>query len=192
LFKYVKIGGLLAVAAIGLLFTGCSKKPGDVEGTVKYADGTDVPIAMIYFFDDKGNRKEGTVNDGKFSLKGVPVGDNVKVVVSKTAIEEQMAKQEKDFNPTAGRPDGQPGGQEPPKDLSKDAKDASRAYTNPKDLSPEVLEQMKQSREQAQKTKEKLKDAPPVPKKYEKEDTTPLTYKITSGPNSIEIKLDAK
>ena len=77
--------GVGAVAlAVLVTVAGCgeSSRTGDVSGTIAF-DGTPVKAGVITFFpaDGQAPTKGGPVTDGRYSVKGVPLGQ-MKVVIN--------------------------------------------------------------------------------------------------------------
>jgi len=166
LSRSVKWTLMFTALSITLLVAGCGKKSTKLEGTVTYLNAP-LPRASIAFIDGKGQRVYGEVIDGKFSIPAVPTGDEIKVVVSTRAVREKYADLERRM---AGPP--------PPKDAPKDAPSPPGPTVNPEHL------------EKIREIAELVKKLVPVPERYEKEETTPLVFKITSGMSDLAITLE--
>jgi len=167
--RSVKSVFLFCSVALSLLVTGCGKKTTKVEGTVTYLNAP-LPIASITFIDGKGQRVVGSVEQGKFSVPAVPIGDEIKVVVStKAALDECNAWEEK-YKPAPGS--------EFPKD---------RAPPQGVELPPNMKPEAQAKLQEVRKRKQMIV---PVPVRYEKEETTPLVIKITSGMSDLSITLE--
>jgi len=166
--RRVRCALMFTTLTIPLLVAGCSKKTttAKVEGTVTYQNAP-LPVATIIFSDGKGHRASGDVVEGKFSIPNAPLGDEIKVVVSPRAFRENFAKMELNM---LGPP--------PPKDSPKDA---------PRPVTPSVKPEELEKFRDMQKLVGKLV---PVPERYEKEETTPLVFKITAGMSDLSITLE--
>lgn len=182
----------LAVAslsvALALAFTGCSgdkktdndrpdKKPDDkpqtvdVKGTVT-VNNKPLPLGKIVFVPRKGNRVEGEVQDGEFSLTGVSIGDNkVSVDTSHIAAEQSQLP------------------------ALKSKLDALRKQTRQPGLPAAAVKDMQ---DQIKDTEAKIKEVEaqqpkpyvPIPKKYQSETNTPITVTVAADSKPITIKLD--
>ena len=174
---------LVAVCLL-LSLAGCSggKKTTDVSGTVKYQN-KDLPIAEITFISDKGKPVSGLVQDGKFTVKGVPVGDNVKVVINTSKTQEEISQQKQlEQNPDFVRIKAELlANPEKMKDKFKDDAIPPSLRDKSKMLDPEMLAR---SEKHFAELEQKLV---PVPPKYEKPEKTPLSYTITAQQKDLDI-----
>src|SRR5262245_51823297 len=100
--------GLLFVACAAVMASGCGKQLGEVSGTVS-CGGQPLPMATITFLDPEGRSVSGEVTDGRFSVPDVPVGGNIKVLVSTQSQLQELkdyelrAAVEAKRNPAQGR-----------------------------------------------------------------------------------------
>jgi hypothetical protein len=76
---------LAPAIALGLAFlgtVGCgSKQTGDLSGTIKYK-GKDVVTGTVTVYDADKKAYQGSIDQGKYSVKGIPQGVVTVVVVS--------------------------------------------------------------------------------------------------------------
>src|SRR5262245_64452272 len=65
-----------------------AKRSADVSGTVKLSDGKPLAVGLIAFHGkDASENAIALVEDGKFTARGVPVGDEVRVTVDVASLE---------------------------------------------------------------------------------------------------------
>jgi len=84
--------GLLLAASFAICLSGCGKKLTDVSGTVLYKDKP-LPFANISFVDESSGRAAaGRIQDGKFTVPRVPVGDKITVIVVTTTASAQLQR----------------------------------------------------------------------------------------------------
>src|SRR5262245_47283891 len=58
----------------GLAAAGCGPSTGTVSGKVTF-EGKDLPMGSINFVPEKGNAKTGAIQDGKYTVDEVPLGE---------------------------------------------------------------------------------------------------------------------
>jgi|SRR5262245_37138657 len=100
------------VVALFMVVTGCGKDKGgdggkenngddgpaakrsaDVSGTVKLSDGKPLAIGLIAFHGkDASENAIALVEDGKFTARGVPVGDEIRVTIDVAAVKSLQAQ----------------------------------------------------------------------------------------------------
>lgn len=169
---------LLVVAVLVLTMTGCGKKLGEVSGTVNFVNQP-VPQATITFFDEEGHAISGEVIDGRFSLTNVPVGENVKAVVTTKAQLEEIKNYEQRENLVAGK--GRVERPLPP----VASRSPLRKRLQEEQNVPEHQEVTKRMQEMKQRVWV-------LPERYQAVETTPLVYTITPGPQQLTVALEAQ
>jgi hypothetical protein len=186
LFVHIKSRIPFLLLPLALLLVGCGKKPNEVKGTVTFADGQPVPLAKIFFVGAEGKTSPTfEVRDGEFIATGVPEGDQVKVVVSTKAVLHSLEQTVQQLAPRDVSNDtGSRMKDKPPPDVKMTPEMEKRLYGH---LPEEARGRAQEAKEQLEEMKKKLV---PVDEKYEKDTSTPLAYKITAGPQTIEIKVD--
>jgi hypothetical protein len=150
--------------------TGCGGK-GTVTGKVNL-DGKPLPAGRIAFVPSKGVAASGEIKDGQYTVTGVPAGD-VKVTVETKSLQDRITalrttvQNAKAMLPPPGAklPDEAKAG------VESDKQDADK---------------------KAQELKELEASYRPVPEKYSKPESTPLTLQVKSGSNPFDANLDSK
>ncbi|HKB40592.1 MAG TPA: hypothetical protein VKD72_29470 [Gemmataceae bacterium] len=147
-----------------------AKRSADVSGTVKLSDGKPLAVGLIAFHGkDASENAIALVEDGKFTARGVPVGDEVRVTVNVTALESlrnQLQEQVQEAQTRAG--------------LLKQAKKSDA------DMLQRIAE-LKDRLKRLQKPPQKVKAD--FAADYASRDETPLRYKISEGSQTIEVTL---
>jgi hypothetical protein len=143
-----------------------AKRSADVSGTVKLSDGKPLAVGLIAFHGkDASENAIALVEDGKFTARGVPVGDEIRVTVDVTSLESlrnQIQEQVQEAQTRAG--------------LLKQAKKSDA------DMLQRVAE-LKDRLQRLQKPSQKLNPNDASQK------STRLTYKISEGSQTIEVTL---
>jgi hypothetical protein len=172
----MKMRGLLLVVVGMGLAAGCGKKeeetgPPQVQGSVTLADGRPLPGGWIAFHGkDAFETCLAPIEAGKFTAYGVPTGNNVRVTIDvrrPTAEAQDLDLRLRDAQTRA--------------DLVKrtgkvDSGLGSRVVT---------LEQRRQKLERLRRALQAVK----VDDKYLLKETTPLSYSIHAGKQTIDIAL---
>lgn len=173
---------LIVLALLALLLpleVGCGGGKGNLSGTVTL-DGKPLPAGNISFIPSKGPGVSGAIQDGNYSVHGVPTGE-VKVTVETTSL-----KQELDALAIASRSPGgmekSAGGRMTPEKMAKMSESAKKGYE----------EQKQRAAERASKLKELQAKFREVPAKYSKPDTSGLTTTVKSGQNTFDVQLSSK
>jgi hypothetical protein len=166
----------LGVLALSVpLAVGCGGK-GKVSGTVTL-DGQPLPAGTITFVPSKGPGAAGKIEDGKYSVTGVPVG---KMTVT---VETDTIKQEMVALAAASQPVQRSGGGRMTADKLAKMPENARAQ----------FEAQKQQAEEAprkyQELQTKYRD---IPQKYAKADSSGLTVEVKSGSNTFDAPLSSK
>lgn len=166
---------VLVAAGLALLLplaSGCGGRKAKVSGTVTL-DGKSLPAGTIVFHMGKGTAVSGEIKDGQYSITGVPTGQ-AKVTVD-TAYLKQEAEALAMANQTATMSMGTPqGGSMPPE--AKAALDKEK----------------QRSQESAQRAKDLRARFRPIPDKYTKEESSPITAQIKGGVNPFDVSLSSK
>jgi len=166
-FRTVRIAslhGLLLLAVVG-----CGpEKTVEVSGTVRYKDRP-LPVGRIFFFGPKGHPASGDVAEGKFKVAGVPVGDEIKVVVETTSLLNEI--REFEIQQEEANAEEKPGVATLPKEEREKRK-----------ADPELVKAMKELKRQLRLT--------PIPPHYEHPKQTPLVYKVSENGQVIDITLE--
>jgi len=177
---------LLFLLVLGVAGCGGSKK-GTVKGKVTFK-GKTLPGGEITFHPEKGAAVSGEIGeDGTFEVKDVPVGE-AKVSINLTKKRGSIRDMEEKLKVLSGGFPG--GGITPPKDAPKDfrkMKDtkAVNPGTEGPDTGPDPEEQKEKMKAQIELLK-KLPSAKEFPAKYEKAESSGLSYTIKSGNNDLE------
>jgi hypothetical protein len=169
--------GLLALLLP--LEVGCGGGKGAVSGSVTL-DGQPLPIGNISFLPSKGPGATARIEDGKYSVKGVPSGE------MKVTVETESIKQEMEALATAaksaGGMDKSAGGRMSPQMMAKMPENAKKQYE----------EQKQQAGESAGKLKELQAKYREVPAKYSDPKSSGLSTTVKSGQNSFDVQLSSK
>lgn len=165
----------LVIGLTSIVTSGCSGNPvAEVTGTVTYRDRP-LALAKIVFINDQGRSVVGTIENGSFTVRGVPAGDEVKVLVT---IEDYVLEIER-FTSLERRRRGVPEPQEGEQPMPLD-----------KLLSLEVLDGKGQTDPSRQKEILELqKILIDIPLHYQLEEETPLLFYIKPGSQEISITL---
>jgi len=143
-----------------------AKRSAEVSGTVKLSDGKALAVGLIAFHGkDASENTVALVEDGKFTARGVPVGDEVRVTVDVTSLESlrnQLQEQLQEAQTRAG--------------LLKQAKKSDADML-------QRIEELKDKLKRLQKPPQK------VDPNYGSREKTRLTYKISEGSQTIEVTL---
>lgn len=166
----------LGVFALSVpLAAGCGGK-GKVSGTVTL-DGQPLPAGTITFVPSTGPGAAGKIEDGNYSVTGVPVG---KVAVT---VETDTVKKEMDALAVASQ-GGQrtAGGRITPDKLAK----------MPENAKAQFEAQQKNAAEAPRKLRELQAKYRTIPQKYAKADSSGLTLEVKSGANPFDVPLSSK
>ncbi len=162
------LAALMVVSAVSSVM-GCGGGKGNVGGTVTI-DGQPLPAGKIAFVAAKIS-VEGEIVDGKYEVKGVPVGE-VKVSVNTKAIHTQIEGLENTAN--AVRHDT------PPPGLPENARQ-------------ELEEQAKNAANSLAKAKELRAKYRPIPEAYSDPEKSNLRFNVTKGNNpAFDIALKSR
>jgi len=169
--RAVSLWQFVCVACLVLPLAGCGAKKGQISGNVTY-DGKPLKRGKINFHPSgKGKPATAEIEDGEFSVKDAPLEKGVKVTVITGYLQgaqgdinqiEQSIKQD-EFAISKLPP-----GTDPPPDLAKSLEEKK-----------ERLKRLKA--DQAAYIK--------LPAKYEKPETTPLSFDLGKG-DKIEVKVE--
>jgi len=162
-----------------LVTGGCSggKKKGDVTGTVNL-DGKPLGIGRLRFILPSGKaaeEKSAEIKDGEFSVKGVPVGENIKVTIDTKTVE-MRAKPEAIERRIA-------------EIKSSKATMVAQSKNAPADQKPDFTrfdEQLKEAEAELKESKDLAKKFRPVPAKYADEKSTDISVTIKPGDNTLD------
>jgi hypothetical protein len=143
-----------------------AKRSADVSGTVKLSDGKPLAVGLIAFHGkDASENAVALVEDGKFTARGAPVGDEVRVTVEVAAVKWLQGH------------------------LREELAEAQTRAGLLKQAGKSDADMLKRIEE----LKEKLKRLQKPPQKINLNDgslkTTRLTYKISEGSQTIEVTL---
>lgn len=164
--------GLIVSATVG-----CGGK-GTISGKVT-VDGQPLGAGVITFHPSKGQAISADIKDGQYTVTGVHAGD-AKVTVSTAAVLEKLKQAELAQQNTA-RGQGQ----------MAQMTEAEKANLPP--AAKERIEQQEQRIVQAKKDLADLKEKyRPVPDKYTKPESTPLTAPVKSGHNTYDVSLTSQ
>jgi hypothetical protein len=179
---------VLVALTLGLLSVGCGGKEGggggdggdtkgpaapptaEVSGTVTLPDGKPLPGGWIAFHGkDATEVAFAPIDNGKFTAKGVPVGDEVRVTLDVGIGDElqDLVFQLREAEVRAG--------------LMKQAKATDAELSR-------RIEDMKDRKKKMEALQRSLKGVNVDPRCLRKE-TTPLDYKIAPGPQTITVVL---
>jgi len=150
-----------------LFLSGCSGgKKTEVSGTVTLADGKPLPSGKIRFIptEKKGKTVDGDIEDGKFTVKNVPLGEcRVSINTEHLNVDDQIKTTEAT--------------------IASQGKGAVGA--------PEMEKYANELKEKLAALKADKAKYRPIPKKYTDDKSSPLTITVKKD-EPIEIKLDAK
>ncbi len=146
-----------------------AKRSAEVSGTVKLSDGKPLAVGLIAFHGkDASENAVALVEDGKFTARGVPVGDELRVTVDVAAVKslrEQLEEQLGEALTRAGL-----------------LKQAGKSDADMLKRIEELRDKLKRLQKPPQKIN--LDDG--------SRDKTRLTYKISEGSQTIEVTLKTK
>lgn len=142
-----------------VLVVGCSKPTGDLTGTVQYK-GKSVVTGTVTAFDADKKPYQGAIEQGQYTIKGIPVGSVSLIVVS--------------LNPAAGQPGPPAGGPGPAGTPGAPGGGGDRGGGRG---APRGSQQ------------EPIPGWFAIPSKYEKVETSDLKTEIKAGPNTFNIEL---
>jgi len=182
------MGRVLSILAVSLIFfaAGCSGGGGnsttDLHGTVTYK-GQMLGAANLTFVNDKGEKVTTVVDEGKFTVGYVPVGDEVKVLVDTQIILDALEGMERNNKDQVS----------PTDQFYKDKVAKDTPITE--EMRSRLPLEMKAKQEQwdhYMKLRDKNNKGTlvQVPKKYGSLDSTPLKFKITSGKKELNIVIE--
>ncbi len=161
------------------LATGCGGGKGTVSGTVTL-DGQPLPAGNIVFYPSKGPGVSGVIQDGTYSVKGVPTGQ-VTVTVETATIKQEIEALTTSTRSLGGM-EMSAGGRVTPEMLAQMPEKAKQKYE----------EQKQQAAERTQRLRELQVKYREVPEKYSKPESSGLTTTVKSGSNTFEIQLSSK
>jgi hypothetical protein len=173
---------LLGACLAAALAAGCRNKSpygggpdgpayGEVNGTIKLADGRPLPGGWIAFHGpEPGDVVVAPVDRGRFKAVGVPVGDKVLVTVDVTTVGARARALAERHQEALERAD-----------LMK------RSGWPPEKLPPRA-EEVKADLDWIRGMESALKGAR-VDEKYARRETTPLSVAIKGGPQTVELSL---
>lgn len=157
------------------LAAGCGGGKGSVSGTVTL-DGQPLPVGNITFLPSNGPGATGPIEDGKYSVKGVPTGQ-VTVTVETISIKKEIESVTKS-SPKAPKV----GTATIPQDMAKVPENA-RAK----------MEQMKkQADERTSRVKDLQAKYREVPGKYSRAEASGLATTVNKGQNTFDVQLSSK
>jgi hypothetical protein len=169
----------LLVCLVALLATtGCGKKTGEVTGTVTFK-GKPLPAGKIVFTGAKNRTGSGDIVDGKFTVAAAPVGDDIKVTIDTQAFTKMLTMQQQQEQLIRQR---LPNYDEIKKKKFSDLPPDIQEVLKEAHLDPESLKQMKTLKENIGSLN--------IPPEMGLLDKTPITVKVSSGSQEIDIDLD--
>ncbi|MFO0878122.1 MAG: hypothetical protein U0840_12295 [Gemmataceae bacterium] len=172
----IRVSALTAVVVFfSLVATGCGPGKADVSGTVNL-DGKPVHSGKIVFIPAQGVAVSGPVDNGKYSLKGVPSGEAV-VTVDNIDVRKAVEQASKYSEPKGGTGAGAvPGG---------------AGANMPPEAKAALEKQMQAMAEGAKRTKDLIANYRAIPEKYADPKATDLKFKVGSSA-TFDIDLKSK
>lgn len=157
------------------LAVGCGGGKGTVSGTVTL-DGQPLPVGNIAFLPSQGPGASGRIEDGKYSVKGVPAGQ-VTVTVETISIKKEIDSVT------------QPSRDAPNRGTATIPQNMAQV---PENARAKMEEMKKQADDRASRIKELKGKYREVPEKYSKAGSSGLTTTVKGGPNTFDVQLSSK
>jgi hypothetical protein len=143
----------------------------EVSGTVKLADGKPLPAGWVAFHGKEASQTVlAPIDNGKFVARAVPVGDGIRVTIDVAAIEASAARLDVQLREAVVRAGLMKAGGKDDAVLSK------------------RIDEMKDRRKKLSEMQGALRGVK-VSAKYSQRETTPLSYKVAAGAQTINIAL---
>jgi hypothetical protein len=158
--------------------SGCGRKTGEVSGTVTFK-GKPLPAGKIVFSDGKGRTGTGNIVDGQYTVAGAPVGDNIKVTIDTQSFTKMLVQQQQQEQMIRAR---LPNYDEIKKKKFSDLPADIQEQLKEAHLDPESVKQMKTIKDNFASLN--------IPTAVQRLEETPITKKVTSGAQEIDIDLD--